>query len=90
VASAAQTGFVVVTTHGCSGRYVAETSGGYVLLEWFGGRDPSTGDSIKGDLHSFGMKELLIAGSQSKAWIDDYYLSKSRVIEKLEEHDCDF
>src|SRR4051794_16102385 len=52
---------VVVWTGSCGGRYVAETTLGYVLLEWYGGMDPSKGDVIIGDLNSYGMKDLFVS-----------------------------
>ena len=83
-------GVVVATTRGCSGRYVVETLSGFTLLEWFGGADPSKGDKVIGDLHSFGMKDLLVNGRSSRAWVDDYMLSRDRVIEKLRDRGCEW
>lgn len=89
-ADAAERGIVVVVTTGCSSRYVVSTSGGYVLLEWFGGHSPSNGDRIVGDLHSFGMKDIYVANADefSRAWIDDYFLSRDSVVEKLLDKGC--
>ena len=84
-ANAAETGVVTWQKSGCDW-YVAETGSGSVLLEWFGGGVPYEGNSIAGDLNGFGMKDLLVNGSSStRAWIDDYMLSRSRVAEKLAE-----
>ncbi len=48
---------------GCGSRYVVETPAGYVLLERYGGHDPSNGETIVGDLHSYGMKDLYVGSS---------------------------
>jgi len=46
-ASAAK-GVVVYYKSGCD-YYIVETNMGYVLLEWYGGNDPSEGDTLVGD-----------------------------------------
>jgi hypothetical protein len=76
---------VVVWTGGCSSRYVVETPAGYVLLEWFGGHDPFKGERLVGELNSYGMKDLYVlpSGNSTRAWIDDFMLSRSSVVEKL-------
>jgi hypothetical protein len=76
---------VVLKTSGCSGRFVAESSSGYILMEWYGGDDPTRGDTIIGNLHSYGFEDIhnITSGSEGRVWIDDYMLSRSRVLEKL-------
>jgi len=81
-------GTVAVTTRGCLSRYVVDTPSGYVLAEWYGGHDPDRGDTVEGDLNSYGFKDVLINGSSSRAYIDDYMLSRDSVIRKLREHGC--
>ncbi len=82
IASAAK-GVVVYYKFGCSS-YIVETQMGYALLEWYGGNDPSEGDVLVGDYESYGMKDIynITADSETKAWVDDYMLSKDSVIEK--------
>ena len=82
-------GVVVHSKSGCD-YYIVETSSGYALLEWYGGNDPNEGQIIVGPIHSYGMKELYNVSSdrETKAYIDDYMLSKSSVIEKYYDH-CD-
>jgi hypothetical protein len=77
---------VVVLTGSCGSRYIVETPLGYDLLEWYGGWAPSEGEVILGDLHSFGMKELYLPQSRSstRAWVDDYMLSRARAEEELQ------
>jgi hypothetical protein len=76
---------IVVWTGGCGSRYFVETSMVYGLLEWFGGWDPSKGEMIIGDLNSFGMKELYVLpiGQSTCASVDDHFMSRSNVLEKL-------
>ena len=88
--AAAEGGVVVLTPSGCSGRYVVQTAGGYVLAEWFGGASPNKGDSVVGELSSFGFKDIFIVtqSGMTRAWIDDYFLSKERIVEKLLDKGC--
>jgi hypothetical protein len=46
--SAAADGIVVYYPNGCD-YFVVETQRGYVLLEWYGGHDPSEGDRLVGN-----------------------------------------
>ena len=79
---------VVFKRGGCRGRFVAESTTGYIYLEWYGGADPSEGDQIVGDIHSYGVKDIfnLTTQRQTRVWIDDFFRSRSRVQEKLREH----
>jgi len=87
--SFAAKGYVVYYKFGCS-YYIVETNNGYAILEWFGGTDPSEGDIIVGNFESYGMKTLydVTSDSETRAWVEDYWLSKTSVIEKYLEH-CD-
>ena len=76
-------GVVVLYQSGCS-YYIVETTMGYVLLEWFGGSDPSKGDELVGDYESYGMKDIynITVNSETKVWVEDFWLSKSNVLKK--------
>ena len=76
-------GVVVLYKSGCS-YYIVETNMGYAILEWYGGNDPSRGDVLAGDFETYGMKDIynLTADSETKVWVEDFWLSKSRAIEK--------
>ena len=80
-------GVVVLNKSGCSSRYVVETTMGYAILEWYGGNDPVEGSKMVGDFESYGMKTIYNAssGSEARVWVEDYFLSKSSVIEKMRE-----
>jgi len=65
-------GTVVATTTNCSDLYVIQTSSGYVIAEWRGGRVPNVGDRVYGNLDSSGVKDLVLSGAASVAYIDDY------------------
>ena len=58
---------------------------GYILLEWFGGSFPQVGDQIVGDLETYGMKDAynLSRENQTKFWVDEFWLSRDRVLSKL-------
>ena len=76
---------VVVYDKGCGSRLIIETALGYVLAEWYGGNSPSKGDVIVGEINGYGLKAVynLTAKAGSRLWIDDYMLSRGRVLEKL-------
>jgi hypothetical protein len=78
-------GIVIYNQAGCRGRYIVETSLGYAILEWFGGNDPSEGDVLIGEIHSFGFKNLynITRRSKTRVWIEDYMIGKSRLEEKF-------
>ena len=79
-------GKVVFKKSGCD-YYIVETNMGFALLEWFGGNDPDVGDTIVGDFEKYGMKTLhnLTRDSETKVWVEDFWLSKNRAIEKYVE-----
>ena len=64
--------------------FVVEDLSSYALLEWWGGPMPNAGDTLWGDINSFGFKDLVYAGStETRVWVDDYWLTRSRAVEKL-------
>ena len=74
---------VVLRVRGCD-YFVADGPQGYYLLEWYGGYDPFNGDGIFGELSSYGFKDVMYASGQGgRVYIDDYMLSKDRVLEKI-------
>jgi hypothetical protein len=83
LSAGAAKGVVVLYKSGCS-YYIVETTMGYVLLEWYGGNDPSEGDTLVGDYESYGMKDIynISVDSETKVWVEDFWLSKSSVLEK--------
>lgn len=85
IPAAASTVKSLIVYKACRSQYVAENSMGYVLLEWYGGSDPEPGDVIIGELNSYGFKNVYNLGKdrEMRVWIDDYMLSKQRVIDKI-------
>lgn len=75
---------VVASKSGCRGYFLADGPQGYYLLEWFGGHTPSVGDTIIGNLGSFGFADVFYPNksSEGRVWVDDYLLSRSRATEK--------
>ena len=82
-------GIVGYIKSGCS-YYIVETPMGYALLEWYGGNTPSRGDTLVGDFESYGMKDIynVTADSETRVWVDNYWMAKSRAIERYFEK-CD-
>lgn len=64
---------------------IAETSSGdYVIMEWFGGREFDVGDVIYGDFTSFGFHDVYgKRGTSGRYWIEDYWLSLEDAYEQL-------
>lgn len=67
--------------------FLAEDATGFVLMEWYGGNDPDKGETLVGELHSYGMKTVfnLDSDSEVRAWIEDFMLSKEDALEQLYE-----
>ena len=76
-------GVVVLKKSGCD-YFLVETTVGFALLEWYGGNDPDVGDTIIGDFEAYGFKDVhnLTSDAELRVWVDDFWLSKSRAIEK--------
>lgn len=79
----ASKGIVVHYKSGCD-YFIVDAPMGYALLEWYGGGDPSEGDTLVGDFEMYGMVDVynLSQDNETHVWVEDYMLSKSRVIEK--------
>ena len=75
---------VVLYQSGCRSYFIADGPKGYYLLEWYGGYDPSKGDIIVGDISSYGFKDVYYPKQdrEGRVYVDDYMLSKDRVLEK--------
>ncbi|WP_237673433.1 hypothetical protein [Vreelandella profundi] len=79
----AEVGVVVAEgTPGCD-YFVVETSGGYTLLEWYGGVISIwTGDKVFGDLHSYGFQDIHLEGrGEMRVWLEDYWMSEDDAAE---------
>lgn len=76
-------GEVVYKKSGCS-YFIVEAILGYAILEWYGGNDPDKGDIIVGNFESYGLKTVynMTADAESKVYVDNYWLSKDRAIER--------
>jgi hypothetical protein len=75
---------VVLYKSGCSSYFIADGPKGYYLLEWYGGYDPSKGDIVVGEIGSYGFKNVYYPKQdrEGRVYVDDYMLSKDRVLEK--------
>jgi hypothetical protein len=65
--------------------FLVETSGGFPLLEWYGGTSPSQDQQFYGNVHKYGFVELTskVGARTMKVWVDDYSLSKESALKKL-------
>lgn len=77
---------IIYKKSGCRSYFLADGDvGGIYLLEWYGGYDPNEGESIIGELRSYGMKDIFYPDSNSsgRVYVDDYMLSRTSAIEKI-------
>ena len=83
LAAIAAKGVVVYIRSSCS-YYIVETAMGYSLLEWYGGNTPTQNDVLVGDFEAYGMKDIynITADSETRVWVDNFWMSKSRVVER--------
>lgn len=90
--------FFAETAHAARGRvvyksnrcdyFIVETLAGYTVLEWYGGNVPDKGDIIVGNFESYGFKDIynVTAESDLRVWVEEYWLSKDRALEKYFQH----
>lgn len=78
------TATVVFKAENCD-YFILENNSGFIVAEWMGGYDPSVGEVLTGNFHSFGTDDFYGQNRESRLWIDDYLLSKESAIEKLRE-----
>ena len=64
---------VVVKKFGSCDYFIADGPRGLYVLEWYGGYDPDEGDSIIGDIGSYGMKNVIYNSTLSgRVWVEDF------------------
>lgn len=78
----AATGVVAYNASGCDYFIVENAGGDYALLEWYGGHDPNMGDRVVGEFESYGFTDIinLAAGTSTRVWVEDYWLSRASVV----------
>jgi len=82
----ADEGYVVNTFNGCD-YFIADGTNGLYVLEWYGGHDPSEGDTIEGEIGSYGMKEVTYNGYFSgSVWVEDFLESNSAARDEINDH----
>ncbi len=69
----------------CDYYLIEDSSGYYTLAEWYGGSTTYSGNTVVGELHSYGFKDLynISRDSSTRAYIDDWMLSEDSATEKL-------
>jgi len=86
ISASADDGYVVKTFSGCD-YFVADGPRGLYVLEWFGGYDPSEGDTITGEIGSYGMKDVTYNHSYSgRVWVEDFLESSEAAMEEIRDH----
>ncbi|MGA7422599.1 MAG: hypothetical protein WBW77_07945 [Candidatus Sulfotelmatobacter sp.] len=83
-AYAASQGVVAKRISGCD-YFMVNATGGYAVLEWYGGHDPDSGDVLIGKFETYGMHEIVddTADETINVWTEDYALSRTRALEIL-------
>ncbi len=81
---AASRGVVAKRISGCD-YFMVSATGGYAVLEWYGGHDPDSGDLLIGNFETYGMHDILddTADESLTVWTEDYGLSRTRALEIL-------
>jgi hypothetical protein len=76
---------VVYRRSGCD-YFILESMKGYIVAEWMGGHDPDEGETLFGNFNSYGTKTYFNGtNTESRLWIEDYWLSKEDAFEKVNE-----
>lgn len=85
----ADSGYVVKTFSDCD-YFIADGPMGLYVLEWYGGWDPSEGDTIDGAIGTYGMVEVTYNGSYTgSVWVEDFLESESAAWDEINDH-CNF
>lgn len=81
---AASQGVVTKRISGCD-YFMVNATGGYAVLEWYGGHDPDSGDVIIGKFETYGMHEIVddTADETLTVWTEEYAVSRTRALEIL-------
>lgn len=79
-----KTGTVAWSDYSCD-YYVISVGYWYTVAEWYGGKIPSEGDIITGELNSYSFKDLYIGNRKSRAYIEDYMVNAERAVEILQD-----
>jgi len=83
-AFAASSGVLVKRISGCD-YFMVNATGGYAILEWYGGYDPDKDDKLIGNFETYGMHDILddTADESLTVWTEDYDLSRTHALEIL-------
>ena len=79
-----ETAVVVARVSGCD-YFLADGRKGLYLLEWYGGHDPDEGDTLVGEIASYGFQDVyyISVRSRGRIYVEDYLLSRSDAVEQL-------
>ena len=77
----------VVKKFGSCDYFIADGPSGLYVLEWYGGYDPDEGDTIFGDIGSYGFADVLYNGSyEGRVYVEDYLESSSAALDEIRDH----
>jgi hypothetical protein len=82
--AASSRGVVTKRISGCD-YFMVSATGGYAVLEWYGGHDPDSDDVLVGNFESYGMHDILddTTDDSLTVWTEDYALSRTGALELL-------
>ena len=85
VSAFADEGIVVKYVSGCS-YYVVKTQIGFVILNWYGGKNPEEGDKIVGDLERYGLKSAqnVTKDENMRIFVEKHGISEDEAMERIE------
>ena len=77
----------VVKRFGSCDYFIVDGPSGYYVLEWYGGYDPSEGDTIFGDIDSYGFADVIYNGTrEGRVYVEDYLESDSGAMDEIRDH----
>jgi len=76
---------IVILDNVCGDKIVIETTDGwYIAAEWYGGKDFDRGDTIYGNMKTYGFETLFDSrGNKGQYYIEDYESDLKDAIEEL-------
>ena len=87
----ADKGYVVKTFSGCD-YFIADGPNGLYVLEWYGGYHPFEGDTVEGEINSYGFKDVIYNGvngeTSGMVWVEDFLESSTAAWDEIDYH-CD-
>lgn len=82
----ASEGIVVKYESGCS-YYIVAAENGYVILNWYGGKNPREGDTLAGELEKYGLKSIrnITRDEPMRVFVEATGLSEDDALDRFNE-----